>query len=174
MDLKLRSDVMQAKDSNILYLARNLVCTGSNYFDTGFAPFSSENINKDFKITIRFNSITFKNKQDVFLGCKYEGKLNNLDYPGIYIRRRNTYNDIEIGGYNYYNPALNVVLNHNVQIWRSGTTWKAIIDGQTERTLSVRSTTFNQNILLGAGEQTNGVKFRNGTCNIDYVRIEYI
>lgn len=93
MVLSLRSNVMRSKDPKILYQARNLACTGSNVFDTGFAPFSAENINKDFRITIRISSFTKtsgSNNQDVVLGCKYEGTKNGQQYPGIYIRLFNS------------------------------------------------------------------------------------
>lgn len=174
MNLKLRSEVMRANDSNILYIARNLVCTGSNVFDTGFAPFSSANIDKNFKITIRMASVGTVTAQEVFLGCKYEGTLNGLSYPGIYFRRNGSKQSADIGGYNYYQPAISTLLGKNLYIWRKSGNWYAQIEGQTQRTLSVRSTTFDQNIVIGAGVQTNGTYFRYSHCNIDYVRIELI
>lgn len=174
MDVALRRKAMYAEDDNLIYLARNLVCTGSNFFDTGFAAFSSANINTNFKITIRLSSFTPDPNvtQAVILGCKYEGTKDGLQWPGIYIRRNGT--KFDIGGYNYYQPVIANTLNNNIQIWRKNGSFKCLIDGMEQKNLSVRSTTFDQNIVLGAGVQTDGTKFRYSKCTIDYIRIEYI
>ena len=175
MKLELRSKVMTAKDPRIVYLARNLVCDGATTFDTGFAPFSADNIDKDFKITIRLKTFdTTTASQGVVLGCKYEGTLNGQSYPGIYFRRYNATGQFDIGGYNYWRPQINTVVGNNFYIWRESGSWYAQIDGQTRTSLSVRSTTFNQNIVIGAGVQTNGTYFRYSKGVIDYVRIEYL
>lgn len=173
MNLKLRSEVMRANDSKTLYLARNLVCDGTNYFDTGFAPYSAENINKDFKITIRVKQATFTAANDVILGCKYEGTLDGQQWPGIYFRHY-TSTTCEIGGYDYYRPSLASVVGNNLYIWRESGNYYAQIEGQNQTTLSVRSAVFNQNIVIGAGIQTNGVPFRYSTGVIDYIRIELL
>lgn len=173
MNLELRSKVMRAKDENILYVGRNLVCAGNNIFDTGFAPFSSDNINKDFKITIRIKQVTSPKNNNVVLGCKYEGTTGGQQYPGIYLRYYNT-TTFDIGGYNYYRPTIASVVGNNLYIWRESGTYYAQIDGGSRTTLSVRVATFNQNIVIGAGIQTNGTPFRYSKCVIDYVRIEYI
>lgn len=173
MKLELRSDVMQAKDPKILYIAKNLVCDGSNFFDTGFAPFSTDNASTDFKITIRLSSYTPKENNDVVLGCKYEGTLSGQQWPGFYIRRSGTSStQFDIGGYNYYKPTIASMLNKNLYIWRTSGNWYAQIEGDTQRSLSVRAATFDQNIVIGAGVQTDGTKFRYSKCTIDYVRIE--
>lgn len=156
-----------------LYFATNIICTGSNFFDTGFAPFSADNINRDFKISFRIRSFTPGTAQAVLLGCKYEGTLSGLSYPGIYVRRRNSYSQFEIGGYNYWTLNYADVIGHEVSMIRQNGGWTATIDG-TMQALSVRSTVFNQNIVLGAGVQTNSNKFRYAICTFDYVRIEYI
>lgn len=164
---------MAASDPKIIYLAHNLVCDGTNLFDTGFAPYSHENINKDFKITIRMGRITYTTNQAVLLGCKYEGTLDGQQYPGIYFRVQNN-TTVEIGGYNYYKPRISAVLGKNLYIWRRSGAYYALLDGMTRQTLSVRSTEFDQHIILGAGQQPDGTYFRNSNCAIDYVRIEYI
>lgn len=175
MNVELRRQAMTANDEKLIYRARNLVCNGSNFFDTGFAPFTSDNINKDFKITIRLSSIIQDNQQNVILGCKYEGTLNGLSYPGFYMRiERNSQTKIEIGGYNYYTPNISDLLSKNIFFWRKNGVYKCYIDGLTEQTLSVRSTQFDQNIVIGAGVQTNGTKFRYSNCTIDYIRIEQL
>ena len=175
MILPLRHQVMTATDENTIYLARNLVCDGATFYDTGFAPFYGDNKNTDFKITLRLSSFTKNATQDVVLGCKYEGTLSGQSYPGLYVRLNNSNtNTFHIGGYNYYTPTIASLLNKNIQIWRKSGTWKALIDGLTEQTLSIRVAEFNQNIVIGAGVQTNGNKFRYSICNIDYIRIEYI
>lgn len=172
MNLELRRQAMYANDDKLIYLARNLVCTGSNFFDTGFAPFSSANGSVNFKITLRLSSFTLDVAQAVVLGCKYEGTLEGKQWPGIYIRRNNT--KFDIGGYSYYQPVIKDTLNKNIQIWRKNGVYKCHIDGMAEKTLSVRVATFNQNIVLGAGVQTDDTKFRYSKCTIDYIRIEYI
>lgn len=173
MNLELRRQVMAAKDENIIYMARDLKCTGNNAFDTGFAPYATGNANKDFKITIRVKSITSPASNLVILGCKYEGTLEGQQWPGFYFRLNKT-TKIQIGGYNYYNPTISSILGKNVYIWRKGSNYYAQIDGQTQTSLSVRVATFDQNIVIGAGVQTDGTYFRYANCNIDYVRIEYI
>jgi hypothetical protein len=170
MKLELRSNVMQAKDPKILYIGHNLECTGSNFFDTGFAPFSTD-ANTDFKITLRMSSFTPDVAQAVILGCKYEGTLSGQQWPGIYVRVNGT-TKLDVGGYSYYQPTIASVLNKNMYIWRTGGKWYAQIEGETQHSLSVRVATFNQNIVIGAGVQTNGTKFRYAKCTIDYVRIE--
>lgn len=174
MILPLRHQVMTATDENTIYLARNLVCDGSTFYDTGFAPFYGDNKNTDFKLTARVSEFTKVASQDVIIGCKYEGTLSGQSYPGFYFRLWGNNPNFEIGGYNYYRPTIANTLNHNVQIWRKSGIWKALIDGQTEQALSVRVAEFNQNIIIGAGVQTNGSKFRYSNCIIDYIRIEYI
>lgn len=174
MNLDLRSDVMRAEDENTLFLGKNLVFDGTNFVDTGFAPFSSENANVDFMISIRLSSFTNDVAQAVILGCKYEGTLNGQSYPGIYIRRRNSDNNLEFGGYNYAYLSTNNLLNQNLYIWRKSGSWKYKIGDGSTGNLSVRVATFNQNIVLGAGVQTNGTKFRYSKCKIDYIRIELI
>lgn len=173
MNLELRSQVMRATDANTIYLARNLVMDGTNWYDTGFAPFSTDGASIDFKITIRLSSYTYNVAQAVILGCKYEGTISGKQWPGIYIRANGT-NKFDVGGYSYYQPTVADVLNKNFYIWRKGGKWYAQIEGDTQRSLSVRTATFNQNIVLGAGVQTNGTKFRYSKCVIDYIRIEYI
>lgn len=171
--LESRRNVMAATDPRTIYLARDLVCDGATFYDTGFAPFSSENIDKDFKITIRLSSFTANVVQGVILGCKYEGTLGGQSYPGIYIRRQNSNANIEFGGYNYPYYAITTLLNKNLYIWRTSGSYYGQLEGDAVKTLSVRSTTFNQNIVIGAGVQTNGTKFRYSTCVIDYIRIEW-
>lgn len=176
MVLSLRSNVMRSKDPKILYQARNLACTGNNVFDTGFAPFSAENISKDFRITIRISSFTKtsdSNNLDVILGCKYEGTKDGQQYPGVYIRLYNSnQNQFQIGGYNYWQPNITDVLGNILYIWRKDGVFYGQLEGGTRNTLSVRSTQFDQNIILGAGEQTNGTNFRYSTCTIDFIRVE--
>lgn len=176
MDLNLRSSVMRAKDPQIVYQARNISCAGGNVFDTGFAPFSADNLSKDFRITLRITSFTKtsgSNNQDVVLGCKYEGTKNGLSYPGIYIRLYNSNtNQFDIGGYNYWHPNIADLLGKNLYIWRKNGTFYGQIEGNARQTLSVRSTEFDQNIILGAGEQTSGTYFRPSTCEIEFVRLE--
>ena len=175
MDLKLRSDVMQAKDSNIIYLARNLVCTGSNYFDTGFAPFYGDTANSNFKITIRIGSAGTNANQSVVIGCKYEATLSGQQWPGFIVRFKTSTNTFDIGGYNYWAPKTSSIIGKNLYIWRTGGKWYGQVEGEeTIHTLAVRVAPFDQNIVIGAGEQTNHTKFRYSICNIDYVRIEYI
>lgn len=173
MKLELRSKVMHTKDPKILYLARNLICDKATVYDTGFAPFSTENIDKDFKITIRIKSFDSSNaNNDVVLGCKYEGTISDQQWPGIYIRKQNS--TFNVGGYNYWTPAINSVLGNNLYIWRESGIWYAQLDGGTQQTLSVRVANFDQNIIIGAGQQTNGSYFRYSKGVIDYVRIEYL
>lgn len=178
MNLEIRRDVMVATDPNVLYLARNLVCDGTNWFDTGFAPFSTENANTDFMITIRFSTfetVAGSGNQESLFTCKYEGTLSGQQWPGFLARKNNVGGTMQIGGYSYWQPNVRTLMNHNLYFWRkSGKFYaKSDSDGITH-TLSVRVATFNQNIILGAAEQTNGTKFRYGKTNIDYVRLELI
>lgn len=173
MNLELRKNVMTAKDENIIYMKRNLVCDGSTYFDTGFAPFSSADIDTDFKITIRLKQVTSPAQNNVVLGCKYEGTISGQQWPGIYFRYKNT-TTFDIGGYNYYTPAINDVVGKNLYIWRKSGSYYAQIENNTPVALSVRSATFNQNMIIGCGEQTDGSHFRYSNCIIDYIRIEYL
>ena len=180
MNLELRKDVMTAKDSNIIYVARNLVCDGTNWFDTGFAPFSTDNANVDFMLTIRFNTfetVSGSGGQESLFTCKYEGTLSGQQWPGFLIRRKSGGGGLyfDIGGYSYWQPTIAALKDSNLYFWRkSGTFYaKSDSDGVTH-TLSVRLATFDQNIIIGAAEQTNGTKFRYGKSNINYVRLEYI
>ena len=173
MNIDLRRQVMMATDPKVIYLARNLVCTGSNFFDTGFAPFTEENMNKDFKITIRLSSYTPYGSQSVILGCKYEGTISGQQWPGIYVRQKNN-TTFEVGGYNYQNYTISNLLNKNLYIWRKDGKYYSQVDGEAVKTLSVREAVFNQNIVLGAGVQTNGTKFRYSKCTIDYIRVEQL
>lgn len=175
MNIELRRDAMYANDEKLIYRARNLVCRGDNFYDTGFAPFSSENINKDFKIIVRMSSFSGNyGMQNVVLGCKYEGTLNGLSWPGFYWRLNSQATSMELGGYNYYTFSVASALGKNLFFWRKNGIYKCHFEGDAERTLSVRSTVFNQPIIIGAGMQTNGTKFRYATCAIDYVCIEYL
>ena len=173
MNIDLRRQVMRAKDPKILYIGANLVCDGATFYDTGFAPFSTQNANTDFKITIRLKQYTYDVAQAVILGCKYEGTLSGQQWPGIYIRANGT-TKFDVGGYSYYQPTVASLLNKNFYIWRKGGTWHAQIEGENQRSLSVRTATFNQNIVLGAGVQPDGTKFRYSNCVIDYIRIELL
>lgn len=174
MDLYLRSKVMNYEDDKLIYLGRGLKCTGSNFYDTGFAPFSADNINKDFKITIRLSSFTKAEAQAVVLGCKYEGTIGGQQWPGIYIRRKQSTDSLEFGGYNYPYYTIASMLNTNFYIWRQSSTYYGQLEGNNVQTLPVRVASFDQNIVIGAGVQTNGTKFRYSICDIDYVRIEWL
>lgn len=173
MNIDLRRQAMRAKDPKILFIGKDLICDGATFYDTGFAPFSTADANTDFKITIRLKSYTYDVAQAVVLGCKYEGTLSGQQWPGIYIRANGS-NKFDVGGYSYYQPTVASLLNKNFYIWRKDGKWYAQIAGSTQKSLSVRVATFNQNIVLGAGVQTNGTKFRYSNCVIDYVRIELI
>lgn len=175
MNLELRKDVMTAKDSNIIYIARNLVCDGSNFFDTGFAPYSSGNINKDFKITMRLSSITLTGNQDTVLACKYEdGTLGGQSYPGFVIRRNSTGSTLQVGGYNYWTPQAASLVDTNLYLWRASGSYYAQLEGGSVTTLSVRSTTFDHTILIGATRNASDSKMRYGYMDVDYIRIEYL
>lgn len=164
--------------THMIYTATDLVCDGTNYFDTGFAPFSADNLNKDFKITIYVSNLTAVsggNNQDVILGCKYEGTLGGKQYPGIYFRRHNgDLSRFQIGGATYWTPTIASVLDHTLYIWRQSGNWYAQIENETVQTLSINTTTFDQNIVIGAGIQTNGTPFRYSNCTVDFIKIEYI
>ena len=179
MGLELRSDVMRATDSRTIFLARNLVCDGTNYFDTGFAPFSTANASTDFKLTIRFNNfvkISASGNQDSIFTCKYEGTLSGQQYPGFLLRNRSTGGGtaFEIGGYNYYYAAHANWLSKNVYFWRQSGTFYSQIEGAAVQTLSVRVATFNQNIIIGAAEKTDSTKMRYGKFDLEYFRLEYL
>lgn len=175
MDMALRRQAMFANDEKLIYIGRNLVCNGSSsYYDTGFYPFYGESANVDFKITMRMSSYTWVG-QSVAIGCKYEGTTGGQQWPGFYVRSWSSNQaNLEIGGYNYWHPAINDVLNKNLYIWRTNGNWFAQIEGGTVQNLSVRVAEFNQPIIIGAGVQTNGSKFRYCNCVIDYIRIEYL
>lgn len=175
MDLNLRRRVALARDEKIIYFAKNLVCNGTNFFDTGFAPYTAENKNKDFKITMRLSSFdSTTENQGVVLGCKYEGTISGQQWPGLYFRRYQTSTSFDIGGSSYYRPTFAQAIGKDIRIWRKNGVYKCLIEGLTEQTLAVRVAEFNQNIVIGAGVQTNGTKFRFAKCVIDYIRIEYI
>ena len=174
MNIELRGRAMRSEDDKLLYLGKHLVCDGvETFYDTGFAPFSSENANKDFMITIRLGSFTDTINQAVVLGCKYEGTISGQQWPGIYIRRSST-TQFEMGGYSYAKVNIKDVLNKNIYIWRKSGKWQYKVGTGSTGNLNVRVATFNQNIVLGAGVQTDSSKFRYANCVIDYVRIELI
>lgn len=173
MDLKLRSDVMNAEDTNTIYVARNLVCNGATAYDTGFKPFYGDDASADFKITIRIGSTGSNAANNVIVGCKYEATISGQQWPGFYIRYT-TNNALQIGGYDYWTPTVASAVERNLYVWRTDGNWYAQIDDETVQTLSVRTAEFNQPIVIGAGVQTDGTYFRYGKCVIDYIRIEYI
>lgn len=173
MNIELRRQAMRVKDPKILFIGKDLVCDGATFYDTGFAPFSMDDASTDFKITMRLSSYTYDVAQAVILGCKYEGTLSGQQWPGIYVRA-NGNSKFDVGGYNYYQPTVANLLNKNFYIWRKGGKWYAQIEGETQRSLSVRVATFNQNLVIGAGVQPDGSKFRYSKCVIDYIRIELI
>ena len=173
MNIDLRRQVMTARDDKTIFSARNLICNGTNSFDTGFAAFSHENIDTDFKITMRISSFdTSTESNGVILGNKYEGTLDGQQWPGFYIRRQTSGQKLEIGGYDYYAPTISQCLNKNIYFWRESGAYKALIEGESEQALYVRSTVFDQNIIIGAGVQTSGTEFRYGKFTLDYIRIE--
>jgi len=175
MNLQLRSDVMRATDASTIYVARNLVCDGATAYDTGFKPFYGDDASRDFKITVRVASYNQLSKQDVVIGCKYEGTTGGQQYPGFYWRQKNNNNNLfEIGGYNYWSPTKASIIRHYLYIWRTGSSWKAQIDNGEVQNLNVRTASFNQSVVIGAGVQTNGTYFRYSNCVIDYIRIEYL
>ena len=171
------------KDPKLIYEKKNLVCDGiAVFYDTGFYPFYGEDANRDFKITMKISSITYNGQgQAVVLGCKYEGTLSGQQWPGFYVRL-NSWNKaaneqdgkLQIGGANYYQPLVSILYNKEIVIWRQAGSWYCQIEGQSQTSLTVRVASFNQPIVIGAGVQTNGSKFRFCQCNLDYVRIEYL
>mgnify|MGYP006958182182 CR=1 FL=1 len=173
-----RRNIILAETENLIYERYNIVCDGTNCFDTGFAPFSSGNINKDFKISIRLSSFTStgNSNQDAIVACKYEdGALNGLNWPGFTIRKKsNGATTLEVGGNNYWTPTVSSVLNKHLYIWRTSGNYYGQIEGGTQQTLNVRSTTFDHHILIGATQNANGTKMRNSKGNIDYIKIEYM
>lgn len=176
MNIELRRQAMDSNDEKIIYLARNLICDGKTAYDTGFKPFSSQDINTDFKISIRVSSFTpttGSTNQDVILGCKYEGTLNGMQWPGLYFRNTSS-TTFDVGGYNYYKPKKTDIIGNTLYLWRTSGKYYAKINNGTTTTLNVRSTQFDQPLIIGAGLQTNGTYFRYSTCVIDYVRIEYL
>lgn len=122
MDIR-RKVIISKSKTNIIYYKKNIVCTGSNFFDTGFAPFSTTNANVDFKITFKINSFEYAGTgtaQDTLFSCKYEGTLSGQQWPGFLIRKEKATNNqnFEIGGYNYWKPTIASILNKEVVLWR--------------------------------------------------------
>ena len=163
-------------NDDVVYKAYNLVCDGSTYYDTGVNLFSAENIDKDFKITMKVSYFTPTEgsaSQDVILGNKYEGSIGGASYPGIYFRLNSTNNyQFQIGGYNYYVVSTGSVIGKELCIWREDGTYYAQIEGDVRKTLSVREAVFDQNLTIGAGIQTDGTYFRYSTCTFDYIIVE--
>ena len=166
------------KNNSLIYYRKNIICDGSTYYDTGFAPYSSANADADFKITFKFHDLTLvaaSNRQDVILGCKYEGTIDDQQWPGFYVRiYSQDGTKIDIGGYNYYQPNVTDVSNKVCYLWRDSGNYYFQIENGTPTALSVRVAEFDQNIIIGAGMQTNGTAFRYSNCILDYVKIEYI
>lgn len=179
MNIELRRQAMGSDDDRTIYLARNLICDGTNWFDTGFAPFTTENKNKDFRITLRFHNfiVTSSAVQDTIIACKYEdGSYGGQFYPGFIIRKlASNSTTIQVGGYNYWQPTIATVQGHNLYLWRkSGSFYaKSDYDGIT-RTLSVRVANIDHHILIGATQDKNSAKMRFGKFTMDYIRVEYI
>lgn len=172
--------VQQSSDPNLIFEARNIVLTGSNFVDTGFNAFSAENINKDFKITIRMSEMIWVNGSATIIGNKYEGSIGGKSYPGFYFRYMNGAsgtNKCQVStsssvGYNINNAD---VVNKNLYIWREGTDkLYSYYDGISTKTMNLNSAVFNQNMMIGCAIQANGVKFRYAKGTIEYIRIEYI
>ena len=165
-------------DPNLIFEAKNIILTGSNYIDTGFQAFSSENINRDFKITIRASELTYTVSTCVIIGCKYEGSVNGVSYPGFYYRFNGSNSasvQVSTAGNRSTNYNLSTVLNKNMYIWRTNTTTlHSMLEDGTDQTLTINSTTFDRNLLIGAGMQGNGTLFRYVKGTIDYIKIEYI
>lgn len=178
MDIR-RKVLISKRKTNIIYYRKNIVCDGTNFFDTGFAPFSTANANVDFKITFKINSFEYAGTgtaQDTLFSCKYEGTLSGQQWPGFLLRKKSGANTqiFEMGGYSYWNINIADALEKEISLWRQNGAWKGQIEDGTIQTLNVRIATFNQNIIIGSGEQTNGTKFRNAKATFDYFKLEYI
>lgn len=178
MDIR-RKVLISKRKTNIIYYRKNIVCDGTNFFDTGFAPFSTANANVDFKITFKVNFFEYTGtgkNQDTLFSCKYEGTLSGQQWPGFLLRKYDSasVHSFEIGGYNYWRIGISDMLNKEVTLWRQNGEWRCQVENGAVQNLSVRVATFNQNIIIGAGEQTNGTKFRNAKATFDYFKLEYI
>lgn len=170
-----RNALIGGKDPYIIYEKYNLSTDGTNFIDTGFAPFSEENANKDFMITVNFKSITYIENQGVFLGCMKEAS----PYPGFVCRfSGGSQTNFQIcgsdGGKTYSSFADNY-LNTNLYLIRKDGIFSVQMDGDTKpTTIKTVFDTFDQNLLIGCGEQTSGTKFRYSGCEINYIKIEII
>lgn len=175
-----RKKYLDGGNTNLIYEASNLVLTGSNYFDTGFMAYSSENFNKDFKITVLCaNDVISTGDTSVVLGCKYEGTTGGKSYPGFYFRFGSGQyrNDLELSSSSSVRirKPKGDFLGKTVYMSRRGGKWYLQIeDGAEESITPNNATVFNQSLLIGAGMQTNGNIFRYTKGTIEYVKIEYI
>lgn len=175
---------VSATDPKLIYEAHNIILTGSNFVDTGFKPYSSENHDRDFMITIRYSQIEpVSEKTAIICGAKHEGTLSGVGYPGFYYRflgssaQWKTHIQLALSGSNAYNftkPATTYE-NVNFYIRRVGGVFSVQMDGDTEHVLNVATVpVFDNSVLIGAGVQTNGNHFRYTKGTIDYFRIEYL
>lgn len=164
------------KDPSIIYEAKNLTLTGTNRFSTGFAPFSAENINKDFELRFYVENVDMTiDRQYTIIGGKYEGTINGVSYPGFYCRRvTDSTTDTEVSGNGYWRMEKENMLDCEFFVNRIGGVWHYGNDKGMYSEFQVRSTVFDQELIIGAATRPNGTFFRYGKFTARYITVKYL
>lgn len=169
---------------NVLYEGSNLVFDGTNYVDTGVSLFSTDNMDKDFRIVIR--GITADNTKGsgssgerCLLGAMYEVS----PYPGFIIRVSNSAGAGVIGltAKTYY-PIIVITRTNGNLIFSAASFVSGVVTNPTGNTnvgatvvrvgnMNNCKTTHETTITLGCEKDKNGSPYRYCGGSIESITI---
>lgn len=171
MDLVIRRNTLLAGINNkkLIYEGKNLVFDGTNFIDTGFAPYSEENIDKDFQIIFSLHNAVFTS-----MGTIINALREVTPYPGFCFRFPRNYDYVEITGTedkevtSKYNDKKFIIRRRNGIISLIFEDKEPFIPSLATRTI------FDNHLILGCSEHNGNEKWRFFKGTIGYIRIEYI
>lgn len=161
----------ETKTSSSYNLDGTIVFNGSNYIDTGLNLFSSENINKDFDISLTIDKIELNQESQATLINAKDESQNNV-WPGFAYRQSSTSGNNVImtmtsrwPGESATNITDNVAAPKTLTIKRRNGVISYSINGGTEQTVtaapaSALTKTFKPNLTFGASINSSGNPFR--------------
>ena len=157
-------------ESTIAYEASNLVFNGtSDCINTGIYLFTSENINKDFELTVNYLSDGQMGTQGTIVCSKAE----QTNYPGFVLRQQNNSTNFEISGSKTVQRPYIDCINKDIIVRRVSNVYTIQFTENDIETIPVRDIVHSVPVALGVVIKPDGTKMRYGKMTINHIKLEW-